>query len=306
MAEIPTGAGIAYTETARPLAGVLWMVVTGFCFVALTATVKMLGDAVPAAQGAFLRFALVLPFVLPMLPALRRALPQGRDLRLFVLRAVLHTGAVIAWFYAMARIPIAEVTAMNYLIPVYVTLGAALFLGERLAVRRIAAVFVALAGALLILRPGFRELSNGHLAMLVTSLGLGASYVITKSLSARYSSTVIVALLSIMVTLGLLPFALADWVPLSLSQLGGYGLCAFFATGGHFCMTQAFRAAPVAITQPVTFLQLVWASALGVLVFSEPLDGFVLVGGTVIVAAVSFIAWRESVLKRRRTEQNHF
>ncbi|MEM8957838.1 MAG: DMT family transporter [Pseudomonadota bacterium] len=303
---MPAGAEVTPADTARPTAAVLWMVVTGFCFVAFAAIVKALGDEVPAAQGAFLRFALVLPFLLPMLPALWRAFPRGTDLRLYLLRAVLHTGAVIAWFYAMARIPIAEMTAINYLIPVYVTLGASLFLGERLALRRIAAVAVAMVGALLILRPGFRELSSGHLAMLVTSLGLGASYLIGKALSARYSSSVIVALLSLTVTIGLLPFAIAEWVPLSLPQLGGYALCALFATVGHFCMTQAFRAAPVAITQPVTFLQLVWASALGVLVFSEPLDGFVLVGGSVIVAAVSFIAWREAVLKRRRTDQNHF
>ena len=281
------------------------MVATGICFVAFASTVKALGDAVPAAQGAFLRFALVLPFALPMLPALRHSLPRGRDLRLFLLRAVLHTVAVIAWFYAMARIPIAEMTAINYLIPVYVTLGAALFLDERLAIRRLAAVAVAMFGALLILRPGFRELSSGHLAMLVTALGLGASYLIAKALSARYSSAVIVAYLSIFVTIALLPLALAEWVPLSLPQLGGYALCALFATVGHLCMTQAFRVAPVAVTQPVTFLQLVWASALGVLIFGEPLDGFVLVGGTVIVAAVSFIAWRESVPKRLETDQNH-
>lgn len=285
-----------------PLAGVLWMVVTGFCFVALTATVKTLGDAVPAAQGAFLRFALGLPFFLPLLSELKRTFPHGADLRLFVLRAVLHTGAVIAWFYAMARIPIAEVTAMNYLTPVYVTLGAALFLGERLASRRLAAVAVALAGALLILRPGFRDLSTGHLAMLATTLGLGISYVITKSLSARYSPGVIVALLSVMVTIGLLPFALAVWVPLNWGQIGGYGLCAAFATAGHYCMTRAFRAAPVAVTQPVTFLQLVWAAALGMLAFGEPLDSFVLLGGTVIVAAVSFIAWRETMLKHQRAD----
>jgi drug/metabolite transporter (DMT)-like permease len=74
---------------------------------------------------------------------------------------------------------------------------------------------------------------------------------------------------------------------------------ATLATGGHYTMTLAFRDAPLAVTQPVTFLQLVWAVALGMIFFQEPFDPFVILGGTVIVSAVSFISWRESVLKRR-------
>ena len=65
-------------------------------------------------------------------------------------------------------------------------------------------------------------------------------------------------------------------------------------------MSRAFRVAPVSVTQPVTFLQLVWAVILGAAVFGEPVDPFVVLGGTVIVAAASFITWREAVLKRRR------
>ena len=69
---------------------------------------------------------------------------------IFAFRGVVHTIAVTLWFYAMARIPIADVTAMNYLSPVYVTLGAALFLGETLAMRRLVAVLGALVGAMII------------------------------------------------------------------------------------------------------------------------------------------------------------
>jgi len=289
-------------SASRPLVAVGWMVATGLSFVAFIAVAKMMGDRVPAAQGAFLRFGLALPFFLPVLWGLWQAPPDRDNLRLFALRAVFHTGAVIFWFQAMASIPIAEVTAMNYLTPIYVTLGAALFLGERLAIRRLAAVGVALLGALIILRPGFRELSGGHFAMLITALLLAGSYLITKSLAARNDPGVIVALLTATVTLGLLPFAFAVWVPLSWRELLGYGLCAIFATAGHYFMTRAFRVAPVAVTQPVTFLQLVWASALGVLVFDEQIDSYVILGGLVIVAAVSFIAWRELQLKRSNTD----
>ena len=73
---------------------------------------------------------------------------------------------------------------------------------------------------------------------------------------------------------------------------------AVFATSGHYCMSRAFAVAPLTVTQPVTFLQLVWATLLGALVFGEGVDGFVLLGGGVIIGAISYITWREARLKR--------
>lgn len=199
----------------------------------------------------------------------------------------------------MTQIPLAEVTAMNYLTPVYVTLGAALFLGETMAFRRIAAVIVALIGMAIILRPGFREVSPGHLAMLGTSLMLGGSYLLAKAMVQDIRPSVVVAHLSIWVTIVLIPFAMAVWTPPSARDLGVLFLIASFATAGHYFMTLALQAAPVAVTQPVTFLQLLWATMLGALVFHESVDVWVVLGGTLILSAVSFITWREAVLNRR-------
>ncbi len=283
----------------RPLAGILWMAATGLCFVAVTAIVKFVGNRLPAAEGAFLRYLLGLVLLAPMLRPMLRARLDGRALASFALRGLVHSLGVILWFYAMARIPIAEVTAMNYLAPVYVTLGAALFLGEKLAARRLIAVVVALLGALVILRPGFREISPGHLAMLGTAVFFAASYLIAKRMSGQVSPSVVVGMLSITVTIGLAPFAYAVWVPPTLAQMGWMFLVACFATAGHYTMTLAFRAAPVTVTQPVTFLQLLWAVLLGALVFGEPVDGWVVLGGAIILGSVTFISWREAMLKRR-------
>ena len=108
---------------------------------------------------------------------------------------------------------------------------------------------------------------------------------------------VIVGMLSITVTIGLAPMAIAVWVPPTTEQLLWIFLVAVFATAGHYTMTLAFAAAPVSVTQPVTFLQLVWAVLLGWLVFDEAVDAWVVTGGGLILMAVSFIAWREHVLK---------
>ena len=283
----------------RPLAGVLWMLLAGAMFVAVTAIVKHVGDRIPPAEAAFLRYAMGLVFLVPMLGMLRREAISRSALVLYSARGAMHTVAVILWFFAMTQIPIAEVTAMNYMSPVYVTIGAALFLGERLAARRVAAIGVALLGVALVLRPGFREVSPGHVAMLVTAVAFAGSYLIAKRMSGVASPAMVVAMLSVTVTIGLAPFAAIGWVAPTLVELCWLLLVAFFATAGHFAMTLAFRAAPVTATQPVTFLQLIWASLLGWAVFGEGLDPWVLSGGALIVAAVSFIAWREAVLQRR-------
>ncbi|MFP7571318.1 DMT family transporter [Marivita sp. S2033] len=285
---------------SNPLKGILWMVVTGICFVAVTALVKTLGGRVPAAQSAFLRYLMGLVFLAPVWRQLTQVRLTPRQQRLFAGRGVVHTLGVILWFYAMSRIPIAEVTAMNYLNPVYVTILAVFVLGEKLALRRAMAVVAALIGALIILRPGFRELDPGHIAMLVTALLFAFSYLTTKILSDEVPATVIVAVLSITVTIGLAPFAAAVWVAPGLWDIAILAAVACFATAGHFTMTLAFAAAPVTVTQPVTFLQLIWSVAIGALFFSEPVDPWVILGGTVIMLAVAFITWREAVLRRAR------
>ena len=274
---------------------------TGFCFVMVTALVKTMGPRLPPGEAAFIRYAMGLVFLLPSLGALRDAHLTRRQWTLFSVRGLCHAGGVILWFYAMVRIPIAEVTAMGYLAPIYVTVGAAIFLGERLAARRIVAVLLGIAGAAIILRPGFREVSDGHMAMLLAAVVFAGSYLVAKVMADEVKPGVVVAMLSVFVTIGLVPFAIADWVtpnPRELMFLTGVAL---FATAGHYTMTLAFAAAPVTVTQPVTFLQLVWATLLGLIWFDEAVDIWVVLGGIVILGSVTFITWREAMLKRHVT-----
>ncbi|MFW5641287.1 MAG: DMT family transporter [Roseicyclus sp.] len=284
---------------AGAVRGILWMVVTGLCFVAVTASVKMVGDDVPAAQAAFLRYVLGLGFLIPMIPAIRSVTLTPRVLKLAGVRGVAHALGVITWFYAMTRIPIAEVTAMNYLNPIFVTILAIVVLGERISRRRILAIGLAFLGALVVLRPGFRELDPGHVAMMSTTVAFALGYLTAKILADEVPAGAVVFLLSVVVTAVLAPFAWAVWVPVGWGDLGWLFLTAVFATGGHYAMTLAFGAAPLNVTQPVVFLQLVWATALGALVFGEAVDPFVILGGAMIVASVSYIALREAQLRRR-------
>jgi len=287
------------SSAARPAQGIAWMILTGLLFVAVTAVVKHIGDRIPAPEAAFLRYVLGLVFLLPMLRSMIREGLNAVSFGLFGARGLLHGLGVMLWFHAMTQISIAEVTSMSYFTPIYATVGAALFLGERLAVRRIAAILIALVGALVILRPGFREISGGHFAMLGNGVLFAMSFLIAKVVADRAPASVVVGWLSVFVTIALLPFAAAVWIWPTWSELGWLFVVAALATAGHYTMTLALRAAPIAVTQPATFLQLVWATVLGAVIFAERIDGWVVFGGVLICASVSFIALREAALKRR-------
>lgn len=287
----------------RPIRGVLWMVLTGLFFVGVSATVKYGAQGLPAAQAAFLRYLVGLVFILPMIWRLKDLRLPGLAWRLFAWRGLFHTIAVTMWFFAMTRIPLAEVAAMNYLSPIYITILASLLLGERFVPARGMAVAAAFVGTLMILRPGFRELGEGHLAMLLTALAFAGSFLIGKRLSDTASPAVIVTLLSLTVTIGLAPLAVVVWETPSAPEIFWLTVTAALATAGHYTMTLAFKQAPITATQPVTFLQLVWATLIGAFVFGEGIDAMSVAGGAVIALAVIGLALYEARGRRRQRER---
>ena len=282
------------TESGRPLEGVLWMLASGLSFVGVNGIVRYLGTDLPAAQSAFLRFGFGVIFLLPILPGILRSGFAPGALRLFAWRGVAHTVAVLFWFYAMARIPVAHATAIGYLNPVVLLVVGSLLLGERMTRRRLVAVGIAGLGALVVLRPGIEVVGLGHLSQIGAALCFAISYLFAKRLSTLAPASVIVAMMSLTVAIGLAPIAAMVWVPVSYAQLGWLAVVAALATLGHYLMTRAFRAAPFSVTQPVTFLQLIWATTLGATLFNEPVDGFVLLGGAMIIGAISWLTWRDA------------
>lgn len=283
------------TDLGRPIEGALWMLGCGLSFVCLTGIVRFIGTDLPAAQQAFLRFAFGVPLLVPALLQMARVGMPAGAWRLFGLRGAVHVVAVILWFHAMARLPVAEVTAIGYLNPVVVMLGGVLLFGERLGWLRALTVVVALLGAAVVLRPGLREVTDGHLAQVGAACFFAGSYLLAKRLVGLVPAGLVVSVLSVTATVGLLPFAIAVWQPVSSAQAALLAGTAVLGTAAHYAMTRAFAAAPLAVTQPVTFLQIVWASLLGALVFGEAVDPWVLAGATMIIGAVSlatFTEWR--------------
>jgi len=279
--------------------GMLYMAASGLCFVMVAVLVRWVGTDLSAPQAAFIRYLFGTLMLAPVFFRIARGELRVNSIRLNLVRGVAHGFAVILWFFAMARIPMAEVTAIGYLTPVVVTVAAAVFLRERFQARRLIAVILGFIGVLVILRPGFQTLSLGQLAQLGTTPLFAASFILTKKLTETESNTVIVAVLSLVCTLTLLVPAAFNWSPVSMYEYGLLFLTAAFATLGHFTLTHAFRCAPIAAVQPVTYLQLIWATLLGVILFGDLVDMYVVLGGAILVLSTTYIAHRESVLAKK-------
>ena len=277
------------------------MVLTTILFVGVTATVRYLEGEVPAPQAAFLRYAIGTLLLTPSLITLIKIKPNKPLMSKFLLRGLVHSFGVTLWFYAMSVMPVAEVTAIGFLTYIFVSIGACIFLKEKLHKHRITAVIISFVGALIILRPGFKVIESGQLGMLMATVVFTASYLIAKIVSKERSSSEIVAMLSVFTTIFLIPSAIYSWEPISLEALLILAFTALIATIGHITMTQAIKAAPMVVTQPILFLQLVWASMVGLFLFDEQIDIYVIIGGTVIMICVCYVSYREHVLGKKIT-----
>ena len=288
----------------QSIVGILWMVVTTILFVGVTATVRYLEGEVPAPQAAFLRYAIGTALLTPSLISLVKIRPDKPLLQKFVLRGIVHSIGVTLWFYAMSVMPVAEVTAIGFLTYIFVSIGACIFLKEKLHKHRLTAILFSFVGAMIILRPGFKIIENGQIGMLMATVVFTASYLIAKVVSKERSSSEIVAMLSIFTTIFLIPTAIYSWEPLSFKAFLILAFTALIATLGHITMTKAIKAAPMVVTQPILFLQLVWASIVGLFIFSEKFDPFVILGGTIIMICVCYVSYREHKLGKKITSDS--
>ena len=285
----------------QSLVGIFWMVITTILFVAVTASVRFLDGEVPAPQAAFMRYLIGTLLLTPALISLIRVKPNKSLMKKFLLRGVVHSIGVTLWFYAMSVMPVAEVTAIGFLTYIFVSIGACLFLNEKLHKHRLTAIVISFIGALIILRPGFKEIGNGQIGMLIATIVFTLSYLIAKIVSKERSSAEIVAMLSLFTTIFLIPTAIYSWEPLSIKAMIVLTFTAVIATLGHITMTKAIKSAPMVVTQPILFLQLVWASMVGLFIFDENFDPFVILGGTVIMICVCYVSYREHKLGKKIT-----
>ncbi len=286
-----------------PLRGAFWMVAACACFATMTAVVRHATADLHPFQVAFLRSLFGLMFMLPWVWQTGRAALHTQRFRLHLTRSFLTLVGTFAWFTAISLVPLAEVTALSFTAPLFATIGAALFLGERVRARRWTATLVGFAGAMILLRPGAEALTPGAFVALGASATMAVSILVIKSLSRTEPPAVVVLYTGVLVTPMALVPALFVWTnpPLDLwLWLVGMGL---LATLGHLALVRAFAAADATAVLPFDFSRLIFAALLGFVFFAERPDAWTWVGAAVIFAATFYTARREANLRRAGAEQ---
>ena len=212
-----------------------------------------------------------------------RAMRTTRPL-LHVARNVVHYGAQYAWLYALTLIPLAQLIALEFTMPIWTLLLAAAFLGEPLHRLKVAAVALGLAGVFLIVQPNQAGVSAGQLIALAAAVGFAVSVIFVKLLTRSEDATKIMFwMLVVQSVLGVWP-ALATWRWPSPAVWGWLFVIAFCGTFSHYCMARAMRHAQATVLVPMDFLRVPLTALAGWAVYAEQIDLLMVMGTGLILA----------------------
>lgn len=210
---------------------------------------------------------------------------RTRRPRQHLARNTIHYAAQFGWFLALTMIPIAQVVAIEFTMPIWTALLAVWFLGERVSARRVASVVLGLIGVAVIVRPGLGRLEPGQLIALAAAVGFAASLIMVKSLTGTDSVVAIIFwMLIVQSAIGIVPAALV-WRTPTASVWPWIGVIAWCGTYSHYCMARALRHAEATVIVPMDFLRVPLTAAAGWFVYREPVDAFTALGAGVILVA---------------------
>lgn len=276
--------------------GMLWAASAGLAFALLNTIMRQMSLELSPIQSMFLRYSLGLLVILPLMLRVGLAHYGTRNLKGQIWRGLVHAAGLGLWFTALPHLPLSYTTALGFTGPIFIMLGAAMFLGERMVPARWAAALIGFAGVLVIIGPRL----GGGADTLYSLLMLGAapvfagSFLIAKWLTRFDKPAAIVAWQSLTVSLFTLPFAIYVWESPTAVQWAWFLVSGALGSLGHWCLTRAYAVADISAAQPVKFLDLVWATLLGLAVFGDVPSLTTLAGGSVIVASTIWIARREA------------
>ena len=258
--------------------------------------IKAIGTSLPLSQILVLRGAMasLLIYAFARYQGSLHLRLDRRDCGLVTLRCLAEGGATFLFLTALMRMPIANITAVLQMLPLTVTLGAALLFQEAVGWRRMLAILVGFCGMLLIVRPG----PEGFDAASFYALGAVACVTLRDLVTRRMSAAVPSMTVTVLASLSVLMFGIGysffqDWAPVSAVQLSLLAGAACIILLGYLCSVMAMRVGDVAVVSPFRYTGLLWALILGWLVFGDWPDMLTLMGGSLVVGAGLFTLYRE-------------
>ncbi|HTP47743.1 MAG TPA: DMT family transporter [Casimicrobiaceae bacterium] len=279
-----------------PLSAIALIVVSSACFTTVDVTVKILGQRYPVPLIVWARWAVQTLIIVALLgPKMKLGLVRTKRLSQHLIRGAVLIGSSVCFFTALRFLPLAEATALNYSAPILVTLMAAWLLDEHLTHARWAFVVAGFVGMLLIVRPGGDMLTPAAAFALGAALLYATFQILTRKLAGEdlmvllvYPSLVGTVVLSLIVPLF---FRGEVWYPMidtvAFLSIGTFGFI------GHFLFIRAFQRASASAIAPFTYIQLVWSTLAGWIVFGTFPDAWTLAGIVVIAGSGVLLTWYE-------------
>jgi drug/metabolite transporter (DMT)-like permease len=279
---------------------IIYMLGAMFCMSAMNIVLRILSDELHSTQIVVMRHMCSIVIVIAWSAWLMRGVPNFHSRRMsgHFWRATFGICAMEMWFYAITIMPITMATALSFTTPVFSTIFAIIFLGEKAGIRRWAAIATGFAGVLIILRPDINGISSAGLIVIGASILMAGSGTMVKSLTSSESPETIVFYMSIFMLAWSIPVAIPFWKAFTLPQLGLAFVIALCSTAAHLLLARAFMRADLVVLMPFDFTRLIFTAALAYPFFGEMVDIHTIAGSAVIVISTAYIAHREARKKR--------
>ena len=248
--------------------------------------------------ASFLRFGIGFVIILPYLFYSKFKVYKTNNIKLHFIRGIINVPTMYVGFAALMFIPLEQIQALHFIVPLIVTFLAVFFFKEKIRFVRITALIIGLLGMFVMLRPGMIEMNIGVYMVLFTSIVWSFIIIITKFLSKNDSPITILTYQYSLVTFFSFFIVIFFWeTPSSIIFLYTF-LAALSGTILHIALIYSYKLVDLTLTQPFTFLSLIWASLFGYNVFGEEPDIFTWLGAIIIFSGVLIIFYRESYLKK--------
>lgn len=271
------------------------------CF---TLTIRYATAEIHPYQAVFLRFAFGVILIAPMVMKAGLGSLKTSRLPLFGLRGVLSAAEMCLWFMAVLYLPLAEATTLNFTVPLFGTILAALVLRETVRIHRWLAVLVGFIGVGLIIQPGSDAMQPASLLPIAAAICMACAGMITKQLVATESTTSLLFYLMIITTpVSLIP-ALTVWETPSWTALGLMAVAALMMNVMQICNVKALQLADYSFFVGFSYLRLPIIAILALVLFGEVPDIWIVPGGALIIGAAAYVAMRERKLAKSTPPAN--
>ena len=262
------------------------------------AGVKLLSDDLHPIIICFYRCLMGLIIITPFVARNNFKALQTDNMRLQIFRALINIISMICWFSAIGMMHFEKATALGFTTPLFTTVLAVLILGEVIRFHRTAALLLGFVGILIIIRPGYMPFEFGTILMLIASFSFSFVLIFVKKLSATDSSLTIIFYHLLYMTPAFFILSFFYWESINVNQLIIFILMGASGLLSHWCLAQAFKMSDTTFVMPLQFTKLIWASLIGLFIFSEQPDIWTWIGGVIIFISVVYITYREAFKKK--------